>query len=283
VTQELKNGLVSVTLHLDPERESEPFADLPELTTLHGTPGSAPLVDKRDFRWTSADTLEVEMPLRGGETSLSTLDIAGAGRRTLAPVCLPYSPEFKPVEPDAGLLALDRLARATNGKERANLAGVWREMPARPRLFEMSPWLLSMALVLFLLEVLQRRTALLSSGPGFITVARKSAAATVRPVSLLFPAMKRRRFRRVSGASEVADKNRLAGEDRPGRSAIEASNALRRQVENSRLDGSDGEVRAASTTSGGNNEPSSASAPDQGVVDALRRARSRASKRTRQP
>jgi hypothetical protein len=248
VTQEVNKGVATITMHLDPERESEPFAELPRVTTLHGTAGSGPEVDKREFRWTSADTLAVEVPLRGGETSLSTLEVIGAGRLTLSPVCLPYSPEFRPAEPDEGLLALDRLARATGGKERANLAGLWRDMPVQSRLFEMSPWLLSLTLLLFLLEVLERRTGLLSLRGGVVSRARESAGALARQ----FPA-------------------RLVPGLKPGAHLRERSGA--RKVSKAT------EVKAAPQKSV---EQAAPPETDRGVMDALSRARSRASKRTRQ-
>src|SRR5205823_7951486 len=82
----------------------------------------------------------------------------------LAPVCLPYSPEYAadPGEGDHGRDALERLARATGGVERVELSGVWHDLPRRPRVFPLAPWLLLAAVVCLLLEVLERRTGLVS-------------------------------------------------------------------------------------------------------------------------
>jgi hypothetical protein len=179
VTQEVKNGIVVVQLHLDPEREHDPFSDAPGATTLRGVLGSAPEVERQQLKWTSADTLEVEVPLRASETVLSTIEVAGAGRITLPPACLPYSPEFKPAEPDQGLLALERLAQATGGQERVSLSGIWKDLPDRPRLIELSPWLAVMAVVVFLLEVLERRTGLLTLTRPLLRVERKFAVRAV--------------------------------------------------------------------------------------------------------
>jgi hypothetical protein len=162
VTEELRNGVAVVQLHLDPERDGEPFNELPGLTILRGVAGSTPQAEKTALRWTSADTLEAEIPLRGNETTLATVEVAGAGRLTLSPVCLPYSAEFKPVEPDTGVLALEKLGKATGGHDRANLASVWKDLPRQPRMLDMTTWLLAMALSLLLLEVLERRTGMLS-------------------------------------------------------------------------------------------------------------------------
>lgn len=162
VTEEVRNGVALVQLHLDPERNSEPFNELPGLSILRGVAGAKPEAEKTSLRWVSADTLEAEIPLRGNETALATVEIAGIGRLTLSPVCLPYSPEFKPVEADTGAVALEQLGRATGGIERSNLGSIWQDLPQRPRMIEMAPWLLSIALLLLLAEVLERRTGLLS-------------------------------------------------------------------------------------------------------------------------
>ena len=101
---------------------------------------------------------------------------------TLSPVCLPYSPEFKPVEPDTGVLALENLAKATGGHDRANLASVWKDLPRQPRMLDMTTWLLAMALSLLLLEVLERRTGLLSLR-GFERLRVRKMTDEVDPVA----------------------------------------------------------------------------------------------------
>ncbi len=168
VTQELKGGTCVVQLHLDPEREGEALAELPRVTTLRGVPGTPPAVQKTTMQWMSADELAVEIPLRGSETVLSAVEVPGVGKVSLAPVCLPYSPEFKPIEAGAGVLTIERLARATGGSERVDLAGIWKELPRQPRMVGLGHWLLVAALVVLLLEVLERRT-------GFLTVRRRPA------------------------------------------------------------------------------------------------------------
>jgi hypothetical protein len=166
LTQDVKNGLARIELHLDPERDkvgAAPPGGSPKVTTLRGVTGLKPSSEKAEMRWASADTLEVEIPLRGNETALSTVEVPGAGSVTLAPVALPYSPEFKPVNGEEGLAALARLAQATGGKERVELSGVWKDLSRLPRLVDLSPWLLMLATVLLLVEVLERHTGLISA------------------------------------------------------------------------------------------------------------------------
>jgi len=180
LTQEVKNGVNVVRLHLDPDRKGESFSGLPRVTTLHARPGTAPEAKKGALRWSGPDTLEVEVPLRGDETALTTVEVPGQPAVSLPPVCLPYSPEFRPADNDRGLRALERLARATGGKERVELAGVWKELPRYPRMIPAGPWLLGAALVLLLLEVLERRTGLLSRQGRLVAGTVQESAARTR-------------------------------------------------------------------------------------------------------
>ncbi len=163
VTQEVRQGVNVVRLHLDPERKRDLVTALPRVTTLSGVEGEAPRAARSAMRWAGPDTLEIEVPLRGPETSVTTVEVPGRDQPvSLAPVCLPYSPEFQPGAGGAGVAALDRLGRATGGLERVDLKGIWKELPRRPRTVPVGSWLLLAAVVLVLLEVLERRTGLLS-------------------------------------------------------------------------------------------------------------------------
>ncbi len=183
LTQEVKNGISIIQLHLDSETGKDysmsALPELPKVTTLRGAARSKPVSEKAEMRWISADTLEATFPLRGNETALSTVEIAGAGRVVLAPVALPYSPEFKPVSSEEGQKALARLAQATGGKERIELSGVWKDLPLKPRLIQLTPWLLMLALTLLLLEVLERQTGLVTS--RMFPVLRRVREGEVRP------------------------------------------------------------------------------------------------------
>jgi Mg-chelatase subunit ChlD len=184
LTQEVREGVNLVQLHLDPERKSDPFARLPAVTTLRSLPGETPKVEKSKLRWLGADTLAVEVSLDGGETALSTVEIPGQGVVSLPPVCLPYSPEFKPAQSDRGLAALEKLGRATGGKERVDPANIWKDLPRHLRLVPIGRWLLLAAVLLWLVEVLERRTS-------------------------LFGALRRRRSARVVEAVEKPETGRL--------------------------------------------------------------------------
>ena len=166
LTQRVRDGINVVQLHLDPEREGEVFRELPTVKVLRGVVGETPSVDDTKLSWTSADTLAVDIPIHGSETVLTTVEIPGGGNISLPPVCLPYSPEFKPAHTESGLATMERLAKATDGKQRINLGEIWDDLPQQSRLISLQPWLLIAALLLLLLEILERRTGLLSLKHG---------------------------------------------------------------------------------------------------------------------
>ncbi len=166
LTQKVKNGVNVVELHLDPGREGEVFRELPTVTVLRGVVGETPTIDRTELSWLSADMLSVDIPIHGSETILTTVEVPGVGNISLPPVCLPYSPEFKPTHTVSGLTTMEQLAKATDGKQRINLGGIWDDLPRQPRLMSLQPWLLIAALLLLLLETLERRTGLLSMRRG---------------------------------------------------------------------------------------------------------------------
>ena len=183
VTQEVRNGVNRIRLHLDPDRKAEPFSGTPQVQTLKARPGEGPRTEAVPLTWVGPDTLAADVPLAGDETALSTVSVPGQKPQPLAPVCLPYSPEHAPGSPgagDTGREALERLARATGGVERVELTGVWADLPHRPRSFPLAPWLLVAAAVCLVLEVLERRSGLVShvarwvpSGAVYVTRFRR--------------------------------------------------------------------------------------------------------------
>ena len=185
LTQKVKNGINVVELHLDPEREGEVFRELPTVTVLRGVVGETPTVDKTELSWTAADTLSVDIPIHGAETVLTTVEVPGGGNISLPPVCLPYSPEFKPANTESGLATMERLAKVTDGKQRINLGEIWDDLPRQPRLISLQPWLLILALILLLLEVLERRTGLLSMRHGrrFVETVSQRILGKERPAT----------------------------------------------------------------------------------------------------
>ena len=158
LTQEVRDGMCFVQLHLDPERKAEPFSALPRLRILHGLSGAAPQKETMTLPWKSADLLEAVVPIAGSETVLNTVEISGQQPVSLPPVCLPYSPEFAPDQPGRGPAALAQIAASTGGRELVEIPRIWKDLPVHSRCLELTPWLFSLALISFLVEILERRT-----------------------------------------------------------------------------------------------------------------------------
>jgi hypothetical protein len=199
--QEVRDGACTVELHLDPERPALPFTGSPVVTMLRGKPAGRPETSKDEMQWTTPDVMAVSVPLGGQETALASVEVPGVGRFSLPPACLPYSPEFKPAEPGQGQKLLARLARMTGGQQRTNLAGIWGDVPSRPRYVNLAAWLVAAAMLLLLLEVLERRTGLLSaSWLGRLRLLRRDEKAA--PAAA--PRSRRRKKGEKPAAAETA-------------------------------------------------------------------------------
>ncbi len=227
LTQEVSGGQVVVRLHLDPERSADPFARAPTASALHGMPGQPPASAESALRWIDPDTLETRIQLAGDEVALVTVGVPAAGSRTLTPVRLPYSPEFAPADSGRARLTLERLARATGGRQRLDVGDVWRDFPRHPRLVEVTPWLLIAAVVLFLAEVLERRTALLSR-----VLSRRRAAPVAAAEPDRSPARPGRRpaGRRAPGAPDSEPRAAPAAEPPAEDGLVDALAEARRRV-----------------------------------------------------
>jgi hypothetical protein len=171
-------------------------------------PGASPARSDAQLQWKTADLLEATIPISGRETVLNTVEVPGQQPVTLAPVCLPYSPEFAPEQPGRGGATLAELAAITGGKERIEIPQAWADLPSRRHYIETIPWLLVAAVVLFLIEILERRAGWVSR----VLTRQKPAAeaeeaqprradAADRRVSVFAQVI----VRRVNSAGEGAD------------------------------------------------------------------------------
>lgn len=173
LTEEVRDGVCLVQLHLDPERKEDPFSALPHVKILRGIAGTPPIKQTLALQWKNADLLEAAIPMNGRETVLNTVEIPGEQPVTLAPVCLPYSPEFAPEQAGRGPAALEQIATTSGGRERIEIPQTWTELQVKPRYIEIVPWLLIASVALFLVEIFERRTGWLSR----VVTRRKPAAA----------------------------------------------------------------------------------------------------------
>jgi Mg-chelatase subunit ChlD len=162
VTQEVERGTLQVRLHLDPQRDVAMLPGTTQVRVVQALAGGRPQVEEQELHWLSADTLGADIAIAGDGAAVATVDIEGVGRTTLAPVCLPYSPELSFAEGDSGAEALARLARITGGRQRLRPETIWDDIGRTPRPRELASLLYLLATALLLTEVLERRTGVLN-------------------------------------------------------------------------------------------------------------------------
>lgn len=162
VTQQIKRGVAVLQLHLDPE-QSTTLTQLPKVYTVRADSGANPVSSNSAMRWVSPHLLQTEIPLHGKETVVSTVHIPGYRPVVLAPVSLMYSPEFLPSAEQHGSRVLASISQMTQGRERVEVTSVWKDMPRKTTFLDIRPWLLGLAVLLFLLEILERRSGYVSS------------------------------------------------------------------------------------------------------------------------
>jgi Mg-chelatase subunit ChlD len=263
VVQQVRDGVCFVQLHLDPERKGDPFTGLPRIKALLSVTGQPPRTQTIPLQWKDADLLEAVIPLSGQETLLNTVEIPGEQPVTLAPVCLPYSPEFAPEQPGRGAAALSQIALTSGGKDRVEIPQTWADLQVKPRYVEMAPWLLVLGVMLFLIEVFERRTGWFSRLlqrrvlPAPVLAPAEEKPAEAAPVTV---AVRQRLFKRQTRDSAAA-------KPVPAPSAAIASTAAATPAAPI--------PRSSSSTP----QPPPPTGADSNL-DALRKARDRASKRT---
>ena len=113
---------------------------------------------------------------------------------------------------DRGRTVLANIAQSTGGHERLDLGEVWNTLPRQPRFVQLSVWLVIAALVLFLLEVLQRRTGIFHFG-------RRTAPAIDEEVEVSTTPLKRRKSIAQAGptAKEEREQKKVFRAPKPKR------------------------------------------------------------------
>ena len=208
ITQQLTDGVHRIELHLNPDRERDPFPAPPVVNSVVTRGFGAPETRRDVFTWVSPDRLEVNLPLEGDSVQLCTVVWDGRRPESLAPAAALYSPEFRPDGDAVSGADIAELADSTGGRELLLPDGLWDELPSRLRRFNLTPWIALAAVLLLLLEVAERRLGLLSR-------LFRRRAATVSAVAVEGKAALSREKRRKRAAGTEKAKNAEFPPDEP--------------------------------------------------------------------
>lgn len=182
--QSIDRGMLTIELLMDPHNPEAGLPGEPQVNLLIGRPGLPPRRVTSRLRYTATDTLSADVPLHGDEVVTATIDLGPLGKQTMPPTRLLYSPEYRPQTGD-GRDTLRSIARITGGVARSELASLWNDLPTVNRRVSVAHWIWLVAVVMILLEVLERRTGWVSASiPRTIAVPRflnRQRVPTIKP------------------------------------------------------------------------------------------------------
>jgi Mg-chelatase subunit ChlD len=187
-TLERQGGQAIVRVELDPGRRRGDAADLRAATATIVPPderAGAP-AQRLLLAWVDDDTLEARFPIQKAGLYLGAVQAGGGTVLPLAPLSLPYSPEFEPrQDPADGVNALREMARISGGVERTTWDDVFSARRLRHR--EVRDLVIPLTLLVLLLHVTEvggRRLLLFAAARGRLARVVPRIAAVWRGVRL---------------------------------------------------------------------------------------------------
>ena len=145
-----------VRVELDPDRVRGGKEDVRTATATLVPPGArqGDASSRLTLAWIDDDTLEARFPVQKAGLYLGAVQLGNGQVLPLAPLTLPYSPEFEPrIDPDEGIKTLREIARLTGGTERTAWEGVFGAAGLRHR--QVRDLVIPLAIALQLLHVIE--------------------------------------------------------------------------------------------------------------------------------
>jgi hypothetical protein len=154
-TMERDGGQGIVRVELDPDRKRGGPEDIRSASAAIVAPGDAAIAQQRvALSWVGEDTLEARFAIQRTGIYLGAIDLGNNKVLPLAPLSLPYSPEFEPrPDPDEGKKTLAEMARVTGGIDRTSWDDVFNASRLRDR--QVRDLIIPLALAVLLLHVLE--------------------------------------------------------------------------------------------------------------------------------
>ncbi|MBF0545514.1 MAG: VWA domain-containing protein [Candidatus Riflebacteria bacterium] len=159
---EIRNGYLFVRLNLDPERWKEDYSEPPEVSLIRSEFGKKPSTEKLRMTWESANSLVAEVNLHDREVVVGCIDLRNGKKLSIPPVCLPFSPEYQSFNSSKAEFNRGKILKITSGKEKVELSSIWKDLKETPAPIPVVIFFLSLSIFLFLLEIVERRTKVLS-------------------------------------------------------------------------------------------------------------------------
>lgn len=159
-----------VRVDLDPARARGGADDVRTASATIVSPGQGGTSRRLDLTWVGEDTLEARFPVQEAGVYLGAVRTGRGDVLPLAPLSLPYSPEFEPrADPKEGQKTLGQIARVTGGTERTSWDDVFDASRLRNR--QIRDLVIPIALALLVLHVLEvggRRLLLFAAAQGWL-------------------------------------------------------------------------------------------------------------------
>jgi hypothetical protein len=155
-TIDRRGGEGIVRVELDPGRARGAPEDIRAATATIVLPNQSAGSEARKLTlaWVDEDTLEGRFLLQNAGLYLGAVQVDGRAVLPLAPLSLPYSPEFEPrADPEEGQKALREIARVTGGVERTTWDDAFDATRLRNR--EVRDLVIPLTLALLVLHVLE--------------------------------------------------------------------------------------------------------------------------------
>jgi hypothetical protein len=175
-TLERQGGEAIVRVDLDPGRTRGGAAEVRTASaTIVAPSDQAGDASRRlDLAWVGEDTLEARFPVQKSGMYLGAVRLGTGAVLALAPLTLPYSPEFEPrIDSEEGHRTLRQVARVTGGIERT----VWDDAfdASQLRTRQIRDLVIPLALTVLLLHVAEiagRRLLLFAAAHGWLRTLR---------------------------------------------------------------------------------------------------------------
>lgn len=159
---ERKDDGLWLNLFLDPGRVRDPFSGNPVLRVLSQGRDGRGRGEPKTMQKVGPDQWRTALDLEDGKTAVASLGLGETVLQTGALTAM-FPAEFRHAGTEEGDHNLARIAALSGGRSRSLASGIWDTFPARSRLFALRSPLILLAALVFLIEILERRTAMISA------------------------------------------------------------------------------------------------------------------------